>query len=408
MIAWNLLSYHFLHPFLAWASVYALMFQCIGLYALMSHVQKRQPLLMLALGLCAALAILSKQNVGVYLCVASCMALVWNALSVASFRSLFLDLALMAAGGAVVFFIFVLWLWKNGAVYAWWMDNIEWPQRWAAEFGEKFDPVVMFDRLTAFRLLGRADPFNPIYSRPDILFVVLPAVTVGVFAWCIWQEFRRDGRPLIVALTFVSLASWLQMYPVPGIGHVWWSTAPMVGLAFWAVRGLAGRRTVIVWLVLALLFAPPAVRRMYYLITDRLLSGSGVTLITDRGPLRGIVGTDALARYISEVQDAIRTNIGSRNDVVMDGPNGLYLTFIDNPVFVHPLWAVPTPAIIPIAFPDFDRVYGTFVHSNHPFVISDEEHATAFMSKHPTYKVVATVKGPRILRLEPETFVLLH
>ena len=405
IVIWNLLSYHFMHPFLAWASAYALMFQTIGLFCLMRYVDGGGRHLVVIAGATVVLVTLSKLNIGIYFAASVGAALAWNSLVRKQPSLVVGDAVALAAGAACVLLPYLAWLSINHAVGAWWLANIEWPRRWAAEFGDKFDPIAIFDRLTAFRLLGNRDPFNAPAVRPGFIFVILPACTIAAALFLAFRGSSGAHNRAAMALCLVSLASWLQMYPVPGIGHVWWSTAPMIGLAVWLCWNLSKRRWPVFALALLALFGPPVWSRLEYLVVERL-RGERVVLSRGDNPFRGLLLAPDLARYISAVDSAVRTHIGDRHDVVLDGPNGLYLTFIRRPEFSHPLWAVPTPSIIPLAYPSFEAAYSGYIAAKHPFVISQDALAPAFLAKHPAYKIIARAAGPTLIG--PESFLILH
>lgn len=406
VVLWNLLSYHFFHPFLAWASVYALMFQCAGLNSLLNFMRTGRRIQLAFVGACTILTALSKLNVGIYFGGAAVAAVTWHAyVTRKSVRHFVLDFTAAVAGCISVIAPYLTWLVMFGALRAWWLANIEWPRRWAATYGGHFDLITIIDRLTAFRLLGTADPFNPAAFRPDLIFLLLPLFTLIAAAYAAWRH-RKANSTTVMPLALVSLASWLQMYPVPGIGHVWWSTAPMIGLLIWGIGRVTKGHPALTAVCVFVLFAPPTWSRFHYLVADRMNASRDI-IMRGENPMRGLFLSPDLASYVTSVQNAIETTIGKSQNVVMDGSDGLYLTFVNDPVRVHPLWSVDGPAIVALAYPDWPKVYEGYLHDHHPFVLSSVALAPGFMSRHPNYSLKASLSGPSILGTVP-SFVILH
>lgn len=413
VIVWNLLTYHFLHVFLAWASSYALVFQCIGLYFIVQFTVSGNRALLVGVGVSAMLTILSKQNVGVYFLGAAIATLA--AVAFCQRRSICaaaIDMLAVALGSLLVLGPYLVWLASNDAVNAWWLDNFIWPRRWSAAYGEQFSVWAILDRLTAFRILG-PNPYAPPDLQPDFIFALMPLVTLATTCYVGLRILRRRTRELlpVLALCLVSLASWLQFFPIPGIGHVWWSCAPMIGLMAWVLRELSRRLIVPRWqntamtVVVLLLLAWPVVHRFSYFLVNQVFKEP---LVVERGhnPLRGMILPVDLAKFTAEVETVIRKNMGSNPEVLLDSANGVYLAFIDNPKFFHPLWGVPTPEIIPIVAPDYPELRNRFLKDVHPFVITDSWLVDAFLKANPEYKIIAQIDGPA--GPPPYKFVLLH
>lgn len=416
IVIWNFLSYHFLHVFLAWASAYALMFQCIGLYLLMLFSTSQNRVLLIGVGACAILAILSKQNVGVYFLAAAFVCLA--AVAIVRRRPLktfSVDTIALFFGFGLVLIPYISWLASNGAVGAWWLDNFIYPRQWAARFGEQFGIGATLDRLTAFRLLGNGDPYNSPERRPDLVFALMPLVTLGTACYLALLVYRRSQRDFVLptlVLCLVSLASWLQFFPIPGIGHVWWSCAPMIGLFVWVARKLISRfvdtefqfRLTVILVVL--IFSGAINHRIGYFFGHQVFGDEKLALVRGANPLRGMILPTDLAKFVGQVEAAIRENMGTNPTVLLDSANGIYLTFMDNPKFFHPIWGVPTPEIIPIVAPDYPALRERFISEKHPFVIADSWLVDAFLAAHPRYKIVAKIDGPP--GPPPYIFVLLH
>jgi 4-amino-4-deoxy-L-arabinose transferase-like glycosyltransferase len=415
VLLWNLLTYHFLHVFLAWASAYALMFQCVGLFLIMRFAISGNRLLLIGVGACVMLAILSKQNVGFYFFGATVASLV--VVAVAKRRPLLTalpDPVVLLLGMGLVLAPYLAWLDRYDAIGAWWLDNFIWPRRWSAVYSEQFSLWAVLDRLTAFRIVG-SDPYSIPARRPDFVFVLMPLMTLGITAYLGRLALRGDDRaflPPTLTLCLVSLASWLQFFPIPGIGHVWWSCAPMFGLFVWVTQRLSQRfmepavQHRAIAIVLVLVFAVPVFHRINYFLAHQVFTAERYVIERGDNPLRGMILSAPMSKFVGQVEAAIRAKVGKNPEVLLDSAEGIYLAFIDKPAFFHPLWSVPTPEVIPIVAPDYPELRDRFIKDRHPFVIIDSWLVEKFLAAYPDYKVVAEVEAPPVQ--PPFKFVLLH
>ena len=185
----------------------------------------------------------------------------------------------------------------------------------------------------------------------------------------------------------------------------------MIGLLVWVISRLSGRlvrseyQIQLTTALVVLIFSGSIIHRLSYFVTHQVLSEEKLVLVRGNNPLRGMIVPYSLAKFTEEVEAALRTNVGANPAVLLDSANGIYLTFLDNPKFFHPIWGVPTPEIIPIVAPDYPALRARFISEEHPFVITDGWLANAFLMAHPEYKVVAKVDGPNESLYR---FVLLH
>ncbi|GAB6127071.1 hypothetical protein [Humidesulfovibrio idahonensis] len=399
-LALCLLSWHFVHPYLAWASTFALFFQALSLYGMVLGQQKDKAALFALAGAAACLCCFSKQNVGAYLSVAVVGAIFL--LLVARQTPLRRALAWAAAfcaGFAAVLASILGWLAINDALQSWWLQNVVFAAAWARSFGGGFKLSQMVSNLLVLK---------DINSGPCQIPVILQMMPLGVLAGFLVFSFRflrrKPTPPRDTALWMMlvaCLASWAQFYPVPGIGHVYWSCAPMFGVCFWllyrailwcwAYLGLT-RIThmpkVVFGLVLAALIIPPAATRY---AEAKLRLESFVSPVR-QGPLAGIrFSSQEEVQRLDRFKEAFDREINSQagpHDVVMLGINEpLYLTMVTNHYLFHPLYG------------DYqlynDTIYGSLnqeLHDHittfHPAILTDTSKWAKFGSQYPGYVVV--------------------
>jgi hypothetical protein len=362
---------------LPWSSVFALMFQSIGLYALFRMIAGEQPARWGAwLGAATAAAFWCRQPVGVIM--AGCVGVVWVALwwtgwtpAGQSRRTTLLGLL---GGFGAVHALLLGGVLLSVAGPEWWYQNFVWPRKWVLGSvnvnWHDFVTVFVHPREGAgllLLLLAAAVPGLVKRFRPALSPRVSLAYYLGLGAFLLWQHEQvlrvlalRDGGwtallPLVVAgqavasitrafttrdpgateyflvasLAAVSLGSLVQYYPVPDSWHIIWSLAPAFGLVvfvFWRALGWPAPVVALV-LTAALLPSVHAKIRSAQASLERPL----VTL-TAPAVLRGMKVTPEQAKNYGRIAEALAPVLSHRPDLpaALIGNDALFLCFVPN------------------------------------------------------------------------------
>jgi hypothetical protein len=277
--------YHSGWPMLPWSSVLALFFQSLALLAMMRVIAGVGSLAKWAwvLGVACACTLWCRQPVGIIM--TASVGVIAAALQLTGWRpqngTAVRTWGRAAAGFGVVSILILGHLAINGALGAWWVQNILWPRRWAAAAdGGMFSYFSVQNLVPAQGLMllailaaGFAPSlmrrFRPTLARwVDLAWMVALAVAYVTFArgftrdamliptggwngliavvlivqsvWVIlppkWRNcaIKSPDYYLVAALAGISLGAAVQLYPVPCPQHTFWALAPGVGVLVYA------------------------------------------------------------------------------------------------------------------------------------------------------------------------------
>jgi len=290
---------------LPWSSVYALMLQSLGLYALSQIIcDARAVRWGTVLGAACASAFWCRQPVGVIM--TGCAGASWLALQWAGWTPVNASrraiLSATLAGFVAVNAFLLGSVALTGALPEWWYQNFIWPSKWA-QGSENVSwnlfisffvhpragagLLVLLLALFAPGLLKRAGlAFTP--RRQGFYYLILagvlawqhervlgllalrdggwtallPVVVLGQALICLGLVFRKAETPktteyyLVAALAAQAAGSLLQYYPVPDSWHILWALAPAFGLAVYICWRGAHWSAPVTALVLTAAFLP--------------------------------------------------------------------------------------------------------------------------------------------------------
>ena len=370
---------------LPWSSVYAMMFQSLGLYALFRVIRDEQPEHWgVVLGLATACVFWCRQPVGVVM--TGCLVLVGGALHWTNWtpvrRSKQSILLRVIFGFVLVNALLVLGLFLSGALPDWWYQNFVWPRKWLLDqtarwYVFKYDfvrpaagasllalglaaalPALMQrfrpafsprSRTVYFALLGGVMAWQ--YERMLEVFalgaggwnalvpcaVLLQAVISGTQAVVDRNSSKTKDYYMVSALAVVGLGSLLQFFPVPDSLHIFWSLAPVFGLFVYVFWRYIGWSPPVVALVLTAIFLPALSGKVRSI--QQALARPLVTL--DRPALlRGMRVPQKQAYAVEQIANLSRQILRHRPDIpsALIGEDALYLCFTDNKTNVSPYY----------------------------------------------------------------------
>lgn len=395
---------------LPWSSVFAMMFQGLGLLALGRVIRGPEPARWsLVLGLACAGVFWCRQPVGVTM--AGTLVVVWPALHAtgwmpdgAARRAV---LVRLAGGFALVHALFFAGMALNGALADWWTQNIAWPARWSqgmvwSDTLGLFMPLSAVGGLAVLAAAGAA-PILLQRFRPGlgggfyagylgVLALLLcwqhewlvRTLAVGTGGWSglipvaiavqaassVWQAMpgreaaRAPEYHLVAATAALGLASLTQYYPMADSWHISHALAPAFGLfvySCWRWSGWPAGRLAALFAVLLL---PSA-----YLKARAIGPALNRPLVTLAEPamLRGMRVAPEQAKFFGEVARtlALAGKIRPGFPVAMIGDNPLYLCLADNqdnPVPYYVTWRGLAP-------PEANTQRWAYIHRVRPVMI---------------------------------------
>lgn len=370
--------YHPEWPMIPWSSTLALLFQSAALLAFSRIIAgDRSGVWAWILGITCACAFWCRQPVGIMLTGAAAIIVV--ALHLTGWRhpegkTLRLwTRALMGFAGVSLLILGHLAI--HGAAGAWWLQNIEWPRRWAGgEGGDNFwvfvhfflsqssamvlglSSILVFGPSLVRMLYGRL-PIWVDYAwigvcslgylfwgaalRPSLLIetggwrTVIFAVLAAQALWVIIQAIalRTDKRGpayyQVAAMSGLALASMAQVYPVACANHVFWALAPGFGLFVYVVRSFFRIKPSCLVFALLVLLTPAIYEKCRW--AEYKLNRPYVTL-GHPAVLAGMKVEKPMAEAIENVQRVIGPLLAANPDqkVMLYGDDAMYLTWFNN------------------------------------------------------------------------------
>ena len=371
---------------LPWSSVFAMLFQGIGLYALFRVIRSEQPVRWgLVLGMACASVFWCRQPVGGMMIVT--LIVVWPALIWTGWRPAGQPtrpvLGGIVGGFVVVNALLLGWIALTGALTAWWYQNVIWPGRWSEsiKWGDTLPLSVHPATCAGLVSLGlaAAAPGLARRFRPDLPRRLVAGYLVCLGALLVWQHARvlrvvalREGgwsallplailvqaalsvrlafvsrgvpRPteyyLIASLAALALGSLLQYYPIADSWHIFYSLAPTFGLFVYGLWRWTGWPAAVVATVLLAAFLPSIWGRV-----RAIPPAVNRPLVTLEKPaiLRGMRVPPEQARSLGLIADALGRIMRQQPDIpsAMIGNNALYLCLTnnqDNPTPYYVTW----------------------------------------------------------------------
>lgn len=226
LIFWLALAYFYDGPFHSWSSVYALVFQCVSLLALLAFCKKQKYIYLIVAGAGASLAYWFRQPVGVFLFLAIVgFVMLLAFLKVISLKKMFLSLMSMSTGFVIVSLPLLVYILKNGALHDWWIQSFVFPAVLT-----RFARGISLDQV--LKSLSIAKFWKQIYAY--FIWLALPLSIVYLTLRALISLLKRKKNlqstsVSILAAGFICLASWMQYYPVTEPSHFFWAATPMVG-----------------------------------------------------------------------------------------------------------------------------------------------------------------------------------
>lgn len=221
VMLWLVLAPVYTHILLPWASIYALVFQCLALWSILRFIESSQRRYMVLVGSMAVLTFFARQSVGLFLVLAVGIWLVVVAIKKKQFWMLFDS----TFGAVLTILPFALYLTFYHAWPDWWVQSFVFTREYA-----RVIRGISLEQVGKSLLVGSSWKFHTYHLT--LIWVAIPLSMFGYLVRPVRRILHRNWsqrtqRFFIVAL--VCLASWMQYYPMAEPVHFFWAITPMVG-----------------------------------------------------------------------------------------------------------------------------------------------------------------------------------
>lgn len=370
VVIWLFLAPYFDVPFHPWSSVYALFFQLFSLLLVLHALRKQSQMVIMLAGGVAILTFWCRQPVGVFHCASLAFFLATTPLITGQqWKKAMTDCSFFIAGITAASAPFFVWFALNGAIHDMYLQSIK-----AAFFfgtGNSSSDNLFIIILKALFVYGEK------FSNAYLLWTLLPIVCLFLLTMLVVKRWRNRDSVIkllpLYGLLLVSLASWMQYFPVTCFRHCYWAATPMIGLFSYGAWQLCifkkrNIQMMIVCLILASVFGYNIGIRIYIGFNKIAIVNKK---IEDPKVLRGMYETvegAAIYKTISmSLNEAIKRN--SYPYLVNLTWDPLYLTFIGPQKNFHPALGSRYDLSRNI-YPDFRKLESEFIDTKHPLVLS--------------------------------------
>jgi hypothetical protein len=231
---------------LPWSSVYALFFLVASFLFVSLFLKSGHAHDAILAGACAACTFWCRQPVGVFLVFS--YILYFLVLWILKQRNRSESMKMMLGLGAGFFgvsAVIIVWIVANGALNDWWLQSFVHATAWQKNHDGSLRYI--FESLLAVSLEETWYRMHVGFMIPVWTIMPLVCLVVCIVFTIVPVVRKRIAFPpsilVLGGLSYVSMASWLQYYPVTCFRHIYWSAAPMTGIvAYMAMRLIRGSR----------------------------------------------------------------------------------------------------------------------------------------------------------------------
>ena len=231
-VCWLALSPYFIWMLLPWSSVIALFFLVLTSYLLILNIETNKLKYLFFTGVTVALTFWARQTVGLIL---------FFAIFLLLFSFIYLrdknklkGLVFYITGFFVVSSIFISWLIIKGAGMAFlndcFINQYETMVNKISYLG--FFKQVLFSLFPVLPAHTYGEAYINLWSFfPVVLIILFLEIILYIYLRRIFLQSSIHNKTwVLLSLVMISLASWIQYYPVTCIRHVFWAASPFLGI----------------------------------------------------------------------------------------------------------------------------------------------------------------------------------
>jgi len=379
VLIWLLLApyYYSAIIFQPWSSVPALFFQLFSLILVLRAFAEQNRIMLILAGSVAVLTFWCRQPVGVFHCASILLFLATTPLfNGQPWKSAMTDCAFFFSGIVAASVPFFIWLGLNDAFHDMFIQSIK------AAFFIGTTTYQSSSHNLFINLLMALAAYQASISHFAALWFLFPFVCLcllaigSVMRWCNRDSIKKYLR--LYGLLLISLASWMQYYPVPCLRHLYWAATPMIGIFSYCVWQLSkfciaekkGLQILMVSLILILVFKNEIINHIY---NGSVKISIFKTKIEEPQVLRGMYTTPAWAKKYKTISGSLQNNLAKnpKAHLVNMTPDALYLTFIGPQKNFHPLY-ITWESHNNFIYPDYLKRRDEFINKTRPLLLSYE------------------------------------
>jgi 4-amino-4-deoxy-L-arabinose transferase-like glycosyltransferase len=357
-----------------WSSVYALFFQLLTSVFLIRYFESKHKSYIIGMGIATSLTFWCRQPVGIFLFMAilSFYSVLYKSGNIS--KENFLDnIFYFFVGNSFISVIFMVWIIVNNAFLDWFRQSI----LFAFSFGQ--------DRGSGYGLLAIIKTLFVVPSKSVVsVWFLIPFATIFLSIRSLTHVLKVKNSThskILLALTFIGYASWLQYFPYNDPAHAFWGSAPMTPLLayviyqctreyvfqYFSISSLTQKYCTIA--ILFFFFLPDISFRMHDAIKK---IHQKYYVISEPSVLRNILLTKEEKDWNLYVYNHIESYFSKNptGNVTTNSPESLYLTFDQRIKNYHPVYMDWGEVVNHTIYPDYVSTKNTYIQHNLPFLIS--------------------------------------
>ncbi len=361
-LLWLIMSPYTETTFLAWPSVYCILWQLLAITILYAYIKRPRQLYLFMLGIICAVCMWTKQSVGGVLLITSFI----NLLLISYFNrekltTISQKLIVTFLGFGIVTASFFLWLYLNHAFYDWWLQSIIFSKAWIGT-GHTYD-LIMAALMVS--------------SRSTISFwAFIPLTSLLIIPKIINKKIKSKNDLLLLTLVITGIGSWHQYYPVSDIRHTYWASSIMFGTSIYCVYiiyknvilknryRLSIYATIFTFIFLFRLDINSKINSLLRTPNQNFVE------LDQPKMFKGMKLTGSEANFITQLsQDIDRIHNKYPNiNLITIGPDSLYLGMVPVSRNAHQMY-LDWGGFNRLLYPDFDKKMNQYILLNKPLII---------------------------------------
>lgn len=364
--------------FLAWSSVYSLLFLLISLYCLIRYFENKKDVSIVLSCVTGICCFFCRQTVGLVV-IASFYVVIFFLwlLKEADTKELVRIFGIYTIALVVQSVFIIMILFAQGAFSDFWIQNIKYMVKFGNSMGGGSQGTGNLIKCVITSLLAK----NAFFLGGEFHSArILPFTCLIVFLFLVVRKMRykvkfQKDELFIFILSIYCVASWHQYYPVDCFRHIFWASFPMFGVSVYVLQKIFSilfkkikcsyfLRSLTAVIVLVLILLPDL--KFRYTGSKSKLSVS-YSQMTDEtfGYLEGLKLTEGEVQQYTDLHTTIKQleDQNKEKAVVNMTNDGYYACFY--PTNFHPQF------IYGSAYDDFAEIWEKYISENKPIIIGN-------------------------------------
>lgn len=366
LFIWLFMAPYYLVTFLPWSSVYSLFFQLLVVYLFILFLENKSFKYFIFGSIVTAIIFWFRQSVGLFTSLAVIVYFIYLFITKRIEKQVLKTYLLYYFSICLsVSFIFILYLFLNHSLNDWFKQSILLLFVWGANYSDGFGFLNFINSMLVIYPLTPSISLIPIWLLLPLSIIILQII-----------HFKNKILSFVIC---VSLASWLQYYPITCSRHEYWGATPMIPLFCLLIYQLCGRFTLSQWtipknlvkyvtlLIIIFCFFPDISARIYQGLSAL---NKNYQYVERPRVLKGMKLSIAEAKFYQNLSDEFADYFkrNPKGNIVNNTPDPLYLTFDVRIKNIQPMYA-SWPIVSNSIYPNFTNTLNTYIKKNRPLVI---------------------------------------